>query len=64
MPKLLIAVGALLILVGVLWQAGVPFGRLPGDITIRRGQTTIFIPVATSIAVSVLLTLLASFLRR
>ena len=64
MPKVLIAVGALCILVGVLWQVGVPFGRLPGDFTIRRGSTTIYIPIASSIVVSLLLTLLATLFRR
>lgn len=64
MPRMLIAAGVILIVLGVLWQAGVPFGRLPGDITIRRGTTTIYVPIATCIVVSLVLTLLASFLRR
>jgi len=64
MPKLLIVVGLILVGIGLLWQAGVPFGRLPGDITIRRGNTTIFIPIATSILVSLLLTVIASFFKR
>ena len=64
MPRMLIAAGVILIVLGVLWQAGVPFGRLPGDITIRRGTTTVYVPMATCIVVSLLLTLLASFLRR
>ena len=64
MPRMLIAAGVILIVLGVLWQVGVPFGRLPGDITIRRGTTTVYVPMATCIVVSLLLTLLASFLRR
>jgi hypothetical protein len=33
-------------------------GRLPGDITIQRGNWTFYFPIATSIVLSVLLTLL------
>ena len=52
---LVIAVaGLLLVLVGrVPW-----LGRLPGDIHIQRGNWSFYVPLATSIVVSVLLTLL------
>jgi DUF2905 family protein len=43
---------------------GVPIGRLPGDIAYRRGNTTVYIPLTTSILASVFLTLLFSLLRR
>jgi hypothetical protein len=62
--KLLVVVGLLVALVGVLVMLGVPIGRLPGDITYRRGQTTFYFPIVTSIIASVLLTLLLAFLRR
>ena len=64
MGKLLVVVGVLVALAGVLIMLGVPIGRLPGDITIRRGQTTFYFPIVTSIVVSVLLSLLLAFLRR
>jgi len=64
MGKLLVVVGLLIAFGGVLVMLGVPIGRLPGDITVRRGQTTFYFPVVTSIVVSVLLTLLLAFLRR
>jgi hypothetical protein len=48
----------------VFVMLGVPIGRLPGDITYRRGQTTFYFPIVTSIIASVLLTLLLAFLRR
>jgi hypothetical protein len=53
--------GALLLVSGRL-----PFlGRLPGDITISRDNVTIYIPIATSIVLSLLLTLVLSlFFRR
>lgn len=69
--RLLIGLGALLALIGALLVLAprVPglrqFGRLPGDIVIERGTTTIAIPIVTSILFSVLLTLLVNlFVRR
>jgi len=62
--KLLVLVGVLIVLVGVLVMLGAPIGRLPGDIHYRRGNTTIYVPITTSILVSVILTLVLSLLRR
>jgi len=59
--RMLIVLGAVfLVLGGVLVLGGkLPFlGRLPGDIVIRRGNWSFYFPLATSIVVSVLLTLL------
>ena len=59
--KLLIVFGLLIAGVGVvLVLAGrLPWiGRLPGDIHIQRGNFTFYFPLATSILVSVLLTLM------
>ena len=64
MGKLLVGVGMLITLVGLLVMLGVPIGRLPGDITYRRGQTTFYFPIVTSIVASVLLTLLLALFRR
>ena len=50
--------------VGLLIMVGVPIGRLPGDMTIKRGNFTFYFPLATSIIASVLLTLLLTLLRR
>ena len=59
--KLLLIVGALLMVGGLvlilLGRAHVPLGRLPGDITYRGKNTTVYFPLASSIIVSVLLTL-------
>ena len=49
---------------GVLVMLGVPFGRLPGDIYVRRGSFSFYFPLATSIVLSILLTLLLAFFRR
>ena len=45
-------------------MAGVPIGRLPGDFTIRRGNFTFYFPLATSIIISVILTVVLALLRR
>ena len=64
MGKLLVIVGLVIAGVGLLVMLGVPVGRLPGDITVRRGNSTFYFPLATSIVASILLTLLLSLLRR
>ena len=50
--------------VGVLVMLGVPIGRLPGDIYYRRGNTTVYLPLMTSILVSVILSLVLWLFRR
>jgi uncharacterized membrane protein len=62
--KWLVVVGVLIAAAGVLVMLGVPIGRLPGDISYRRGNTTFYFPLTTSILVSVVLTLLLALLRR
>jgi len=64
MGKLLIVVGLVVAGIGVLVQLGVPLGRLPGDIVIRREHSTFYFPIMTSILISVLLTLAALLFRR
>ena len=64
MGKLLVIVGLIIAAAGVLVMLGVPFGRLPGDIVVRRGSFTFYFPLVTSIVLSILLTLLLTLLRR
>lgn len=64
MGKLLVLVGLGIAAVGLLVMVGVPLGRLPGDIVVRRGSYTFYFPLATSILLSILLTLVLLFLRR
>ncbi|MCJ7568524.1 MAG: DUF2905 domain-containing protein [Anaerolineales bacterium] len=63
-----ILTGAVIIIIGIgLWLAGrfdLPLGRLPGDIHIERGGFSCFIPLATSILLSLLLTLALNILLR
>lgn len=66
--KLLMMAGALLLLSGAtLWLLGRSGGtdlRLPGDIVIERPGFRLYLPLGTSLAVSLLLTLILYFLRR
>jgi hypothetical protein len=62
--KLLVIVGLILAGVGLLVMMGAPIGRLPGDFVFRRGNTTFYFPLTTSIVVSVILTLLLTVLLR
>ena len=64
MGKLLLIAGLVIAGIGLLMMAGLPFGRRPGDIVIRRGSGTFYFPLATCILLSIILTLLLSFLRR
>lgn len=64
--KILLSVGAVLILFGLLLHlfGKIGFGRLPGDIIYEREGLKIFIPVASSILISVLLTILLNLFFR
>ena len=64
MGKLLVIVGLIIAGVGLLIMAGVPIGRLPGDITYRRGNVTFYFPIVTSIIISIVLTIVVALLRR
>jgi hypothetical protein len=64
MGRTLIVIGVLLAVAGVLIQAGVPLGRLPGDIAIKRGNSSFYFPIVTCILVSIVLTLLGALFRR
>ena len=61
MGRTLIVLGLVLAATGLLINMGLPIGRLPGDITIRRGNVSFYFPFATSIIASILLTLLFMF---
>lgn len=64
MARILIVIGVILVAVGVLIKLGVPIGRLPGDIVVRREGGTFYFPIVTCVVVSLVLTLIFSLLRR
>ena len=64
MGKMLVLFGLGIAALGLLIMLGVPFGRLPGDFYVRRGNVSFYFPLATSIVLSIVLTLILAFLRR
>ena len=57
MPKFLIVAGIVMVVVGLAWLVGerLGLGRLPGDIVIERDNFRIYIPIATSLLISLVL---------
>jgi hypothetical protein len=64
MGKTLVLIGLGITTLGLLVMLGVPLGRLPGDFYVRRGSFTFYFPLATSIILSILLTLMLALFRR
>ena len=64
--RTLIILGLVLVAAGFLWPflGKIGIGRLPGDIAIERENFRLYIPIATSILISVVLTLLFWLFRR
>ena len=64
--RILIVAGVILLLAGLAWPllARLGLGRLPGDIMVERGNFRFYFPLATSLVISVLLTLLFWLFRR
>ena len=64
--RLLLLAGLALAALGLLLIAGgrVGLGRLPGDLVVRGRHVTLFVPLATSLLLSALLTLVLWLLRR
>ncbi len=63
--SLLIALGILILAAGLLWPIlSRYFGRLPGDIVVRREGWTFAFPIITCLVISVILSLLLWLFRR
>jgi len=58
MGRFLILAGLTIAGIGLLMTWGLPIGRLPGDFSYRRGNFGFYFPLATSIVISIVLTLL------
>jgi hypothetical protein len=58
---ILVAAGLILILLG---RSHLPLGRLPGDLLYRSKHTTVYFPLATSLLLSVVLSLVLYFISR
>ena len=64
--RILIVAGGILLIAGLAWPllTRLGLGRLPGDIMVERGNFRFYFPLATSLVVSVFLTLLFWLFRR
>jgi len=62
--KTLVLIGLAIAALGLVMMFGVPLFRLPGDIVVKRGNFSFYFPLATSIVLSILLTLLFALFRR
>lgn len=63
MARILILIGITLLILGAVWYFVEKYGfrfpeKLPGDILIKRGNTTIYIPILTSIIISVIVSII------
>jgi hypothetical protein len=65
---MLVMLGVALVVIGgivmLLGRTGSPLGRLPGDILYRGKNTTFYFPLATSIVISVVLSLVLFLMGR
>ena len=64
MGKLLVFLGLGIAGLGLLIMLGLPLGRLPGDIYVKRDGFSFYFPLTTSIILSIVLTLVLAFFRR
>jgi hypothetical protein len=66
MSRFLVIAGALMVVAGLVWPwvSRLGLGRLPGDIIVQRGNFTLYMPIATGLLVSVVLSLILWFIGR
>jgi len=66
MNRALIAIGIVIVLVGIFWKqlSELPLFKLPGDIVVDRPGLKVFFPITTMIVVSVVVSLLLWLFRR
>ncbi|HEY4547319.1 MAG TPA: DUF2905 domain-containing protein [Pedomonas sp.] len=59
MGRFLVIAGIVLVVLGIAWPlvAKLGLGRLPGDIMWERGNTRVYVPIVTSLVLSVVLSL-------
>lgn len=66
MQRALIIVGLVLLVAGLAWPwlSRLPFGRLPGDFSVERENFSFFFPLATSVVVSIVISVLVWLFRK
>jgi len=68
MGRILVALGVALVVIGgivmLLGRTGMPLGRLPGDFLYRGKNTTFYFPLASSILISIVLSIILFLIGR
>ncbi len=66
MQRVLIAIGIVLVVIGLLWPwlGKLPLGRLPGDIRIEKDGFVFYFPIVTGIVISVVISLVLWLLKK
>ena len=66
MQRILIAIGAVLLVVGLLWPwlSSLGLGRLPGDIRVETENGVFYFPITTCVVISIVRSLVIWFIRR
>nr|WP_132959835.1 DUF2905 domain-containing protein [Rhizobium sp. BK251] len=66
MSRTLIILGLVIVAVGILWPwlGRIGIGRLPGDILIKREGFTLYVPLATGLLVSIVLSAILWLINR
>jgi hypothetical protein len=66
MQRILIAIGAIILLVGIFWPwlVKLGLGRLPGDIRVESESGGFYFPIVTCIVISIVVSLVLWLLRR
>ncbi|KGO35195.1 MAG: DUF2905 domain-containing protein [Desulfoprunum sp.] len=66
MGRILVVLGVVLVVIGLAWPwlQKLPFGRLPGDILIKREGFQFFFPLTTCILISIVITLILWLFRK
>ena len=64
--RFLIIAGSVIIILGLIFMLSdkIPLGRLPGDLHFGSGRFKVYIPIATSILLSIVLTIILNFFAR
>ena len=66
MQRALIVIGLVLLVAGLAWPwlSRLPFGRLPGDFSVERENFSFYFPLATSVVVSIVISVLVWLFRK
>ena len=66
MQRILIVTGLALVVAGLAWPwlARLPFGRLPGDFSVERENFSFYFPLATTVVISIVVSVLIWLFRK